>query len=130
DIDAPKYGLDLYFPSIQRYVTEGGGLILVGGQEGFSSGGYAGSEVGKILPVELPESGDLITRRPFVPVYPSAGRSAPLLKALRGAMGEDLPEMSGANILGRPRPGSVVLWEHPTMAPAGQSGGDLMPVLS
>src|SRR5690606_4654072 len=96
DIDAPKYGLDLYFPSIARYVTEGGGLILVGGQTGFSSGSYAGSEVGKVLPVELPEAGDLVTRCPFVLVYTSAGRSAQLLRALRGGMDEDLPEMSRA----------------------------------
>lgn len=130
DIDAPRYGLDKYFPSMKRYVREGGGLILVGGPTGFSSGGYAGSEVGDVLPVELPTAGDLVTRRPFVPVYTDAGRNAPLLASLRTTMGEELPEMSGANLLGRPLAGSVVLWQHPTMSEAGQSGGQPMPVLA
>ncbi len=130
DIDAPKYGLERYFPSIRSYVLEGGGLILVGGQTGFSSGGYAGSEVGEVLPVELPLTGELITRRPFVPSYTTAGRAAPLLKGLRTTLGEELPEMSGANVLGRPKPGAVVLWEHPTLAAPGLSGGEKMPVLA
>ncbi len=130
DIDAQKYGLERYFPSIRNYVLEGGGLILVGGQTGFSSGGYAGSEVGDILPVELPLVGELTTRKPFVPSYTVAGRSAPLLRSLRTTLGDELPVMSGANVLGRPRPGAVVLWEHPTLDTSGQSGGDKMPVLA
>lgn len=130
DIDAQSYGLDRYFPSIRSYVIEGGGLILVGGQTGFSSGGYAGSEVGEILPVELPMTGDLTTRAPFVPDYTTAGRAAPLLRALRTTLGEELPDMSGANILGRARPSAVVLWEHPTLGIPGQSGGEKMPVLA
>lgn len=130
DINASEYGLDRYFPSIRSYVMEGGGLILVGGQTGFSSGGYAGSEVGEILPVELPLTGDLTTRSAFTPNYTSAGRAAPLLRALRTTLGEELPEMSGANILGRARPSAVVLWEHPTLGIPGQSGEERMPVLA
>lgn len=130
DIDASTYGLDRYFPSIRSYVLEGGGLILVGGQTGFSSGGYAGSEVGEILPVELPLAGELTTRSSFTPDYTSAGRVAPLLRSLRTTLGEELPEMSGANILGRARPSAVVLWEHPTLGLPGQSGDERMPVLA
>lgn len=130
DIDALNYGLERYFPSIRDYVIEGGGLILVGGQTGFSSGGYAGSEVGEILPVELPLTGDLATRTAFTPDYTAAGRAAPLLRSLRTTLGEELPEMSGANILGRARPSAVVLWEHPTMGIPGESGEEKMPVLA
>lgn len=130
DIDAQSYGLDRYFPSLRNYVIEGGGLILVGGQTGFSSGGYAGSEVGEILPVELPLTGDLTTRTAFVPDYTAAGRAAPLLRALRTTLGEELPDMSGANILGRPKPSAVVLWEHPTLGIPGGSGSEKMPVLA
>lgn len=130
DIDASKYGLERYFPSIRSYVIEGGGLILVGGQTGFSSGGYAGSEVGEILPVELPLTGELTTRTAFTPEYTSAGRVAPLLRSLRTTLGEDLPEMSGANTLGRARASAVVLWEHPKLGIPGQSGDEKMPVLA
>lgn len=130
DIDASRYGLDAYFPSMKRYVREGGGLIMVGGPTGFSSGGYAGSELADVLPVELPVRGDLVTKRPFVPGYTDSGRNAPLLAGLRATMGEDLPEMSGANLLGGPLPGAIVLWHHPTLTEAGASGSSPMPVLA
>jgi uncharacterized membrane protein len=130
DINAREYELDRHFRSLSDYVLKGGGLILVGGHTGFSSGGYAGSPVEDVLPVELPRGGELISNKPFVPRYTRAGLAAPLLTGLRTTMGSELPEMSGTNLLGRPRPGALVLWEHPSIAQAGQSGGEMMPVLA
>jgi hypothetical protein len=37
-----------------------------------------------------------------------------VLGPLRALFGEELPPMPGANIVGDARPGSLVLWEHPT----------------
>jgi hypothetical protein len=102
---------------------------MVGGLNAFAAGGYAGTPLERVLPVSLPADGErnLVETAPFVPVYTSAGRSTPVLEALRGLLGDDLPAMSGANVLGEPREGSVVLWEHPTLRTA---GGRPMPVLA
>lgn len=130
DINAREYELDRHFRSIADYVMKGGGLILVGGPTGFSSGGYAGSAVEDVLPVELPKGGEVVSTKSFVPNYTRQGMAAPMLAGLRSSMSGELPEMNGTNILGRPRAGAVVLWEHPTLEQAGVSGGDRMPVLA
>ncbi len=130
DIDAPRYQLDRHFHAIKKYVLDGGGIILVGGPTGFSSGGYAGSPVADVLPVTLPQTGTLISRKPFVPSYTEVGRAAPVLSNLRRAMGESLPEMSGTNILGPAREGALVLWEHPELTDVGATDPGPMPVLS
>lgn len=130
DIDAPRYRLDRYFNALRDYVVRGGGLILVGGPTGFSSGGYAGSALEEVLPVYLPREGELIVRKGFVPRFTEAGRVAPILRALRSTMAEDLPEMSGANALGSARPGALVLWEHPSETARTGDVTQKMPVLA
>lgn len=130
DIDAPRYRLDRYLGALRDYVVRGGGLILVGGPTGFSSGGYAGSALEEVLPIQLPREGELIVRKGFVPQFTEAGRVAPILKALRSTMGEELPEMSGANALGSARPGALVLWEHPTELARAGATTQKMPVLA
>jgi uncharacterized membrane protein len=130
DIDALRYRLNPHFRSIKEYVLKGGGLVMVGGPTSFSVGGYAGSPVADVLPTELPLAGELVSLEPFVPQYTAAGRAAPMLRNLQRAMGEQLPMMSGANVLGSPKPGAFVLWQHPTKNAAGQAGGESMPVLA
>src|SRR6185312_4561088 len=53
DFDAQPYGLEKYLPALSRYVRTGGGLIMVGGSNSFVAGGYAGTELGKVLPIDL-----------------------------------------------------------------------------
>ncbi len=127
DINAREYQLDRHFRSLKNYVLKGGGLILVGGHTGFSAGGYGGSLVADVLPVDLPRRGELITQKAFEPRYTEAGRAAPMLNALRATMGEELPTMSGANILGAARDNALVLWEHPSISLA---DGSKMPILA
>lgn len=50
----------------------------------------------------------------FEPAWTDQGRMAPLLAPLRGIVGDELPSMPGANVLGDPRPGTTVLWTHPS----------------
>lgn len=126
DIDAIEYKLEPYLPALAAYVRSGGGLIMVGGPSSFSGGGYANSPLESVLPVELPRSGEPYDLRTFVPAYTAAGRAAPVLGGVRQLLGEDLPPMEGSNSLGKPRPGSIVLWEHPD-----RRVGDVpMPVLA
>ncbi|HLK40372.1 MAG TPA: glutamine amidotransferase [Polyangiaceae bacterium] len=130
DFDAQPYGLEKYLENIRQYVRRGGGLVMVGGQNSFVAGGYAGTPLADVLPVELDGSRAATSADPaaFEPQWTPEGLAAPLLGPLRDVMGgEDLPEMPGANLLGDVRPGGVVLWSHPTrLTPRGAK----MPVLA
>jgi uncharacterized membrane protein len=129
DFDAQPYHLAQHLPALANYVRSGGGLIMVGGPNSFVSGGYAGTPLAEVLPVQLDASSgataaDLAS---FVPRWTAAGRGAPLLAPLRGVVGEELPDMPGANVLGDVRPGAIGLWTHPTRTTA---SGAPMPVLA
>ncbi len=126
DIDAIKYRLSRYLVRLERYVKEGGGLIMVGGPSSFGGGKYAGTPLDSILPVEQPRGGETADPGTFVPSYTAAGRAAPVTRKLRSLLQGELPEMVGANILGEARPGAIVLWEHPRLT-AGERG---MPLLA
>ena len=129
DFDAQPYGLEKYLDNLARYVRSGGGLVMVGGQNSFVAGGYAGTPLADVLPVSLDESQSAsgADTAPFVPVWTPAGRAAPLLAPLRDVVGDGLPEMPGANVLGDVRASAMVLWSHPTRLTA---SGAPMPVLA
>ena len=128
DFDALPYGLTPHLPRIASYVDKGGGLIMVGGPDAFSSGHYAGTEVARVLPVELDRDARAsIDLASFVPRITEAGRAAPVLAPLRALIGEELPEMPGTNLVQDARPGATVLLEHPTRM---TKGGGPMPILA
>lgn len=129
DFDAQPYGLERHLPQLARYVRGGGGLIMVGGQNSFVAGGYANTALAEVLPVSLDGSlgataADVAS---LVPTWSEDGRTAPLLAPLRDVVGEELPQMPGANIVGDVRPGGLVLWGHPTRK---TTSGAPMPVLA
>ena len=129
DFDAQPYGLEKYLPNIERYVRGGGGLVMVGGQNAFVAGGYASTPLARVLPVELDGSPGATSAdtSSFLPSWTATGRAAPLLAPLRDVVGEELPQMPGANVLGDLRAGGVALWSHPTRKT--KSGAE-MPVLA
>jgi uncharacterized membrane protein len=129
DFDAQPYGLEKYLENIRRYVRRGGGLVMVGGENSFVAGGYAGTPLADVLPVELDGAPGATSAdtSPFVPEYTADGLTSPLLAALRDAVGHDLPMMPGANVLGDVKRGAVALWSHPTRT---TRGGARMPVLA
>ncbi len=129
DIDANEYQLSQHLGSLAQYVKSGGGLIMVGGPTAFLRGGYAGTPLATVLPIELDDTRGATTEdaTPFTPRWTDQGRAAPLLGPLRGVVGDDLPQMAGANVLGDVRPGGVVLWTHPTRT---TKRGAPMPVLA
>lgn len=126
DIDAIRYKLAQYLVSLEGYVKRGGGLIMVGGPSSFAGGNYAGTPLDSILPVEQPRQGSPFDSADFVPSYTSAGLVAPVTHKVRSLLDGELPSMSGSNVLGAPRPGAVVLWEHPLQ----RTGDRGMPVLA
>src|SRR6185503_2627839 len=64
---------------------------------------------------------------PFVPSWTDTGRVVPMLGPLRTTLGDDLPQMPGANVLEDARPGGLVLWTHPHRR---TKSGAPMPVLA
>lgn len=126
DIDAVTYKISSHLRALANYVEAGGGLIMVGGPSAFAGGRYAGTALNRVLPVGLQEEGKPFDVGDFAPTYTEAGKVAPVLRALRDIHGDSLPPMPGANILGPPRPRSVVLWQHPTLTQEGHP----MPVLA
>ncbi len=126
DIDAIRYKLSRYLVRLERYVKKGGGLIMVGGPSSFAGGNYAGTPLDSILPVEQPREGKSFDSTEFTPAYTEAGRVAPVTSKLRSLLGGELPEFSGANLLGSPRPGAIVLLEHSKLS----AGTRRMPVLA
>jgi uncharacterized membrane protein len=126
DIDAVTYRFAEHLPRLARYVESGGGLILVGGPSAFVGGGYAGSDLERVLPVELNPRLAAFDPGEFVPRVTDAGRLTPVLRAERALSGDEMPVLPGTNLLGPERPGAVVLWEHPRLrTPRGP-----MPVLA
>src|SRR6185503_21195890 len=64
---------------------------------------------------------------PFVPSWTDTGRVVPMLGPLRTTLGDDLPQMAGANVLEDAKPGGLVLWTHPHRR---TKSGAPMPVLA
>jgi uncharacterized membrane protein len=129
DFDAQPYGLEKYLGNINRYVRTGGGLIMVGGENAFVAGGYAGTPIADVLPIGLDGSRRTMSAdtSEFTPDWTPQGLDAAILGPLREAIGRDLPSMPGANVVGDLTPGSMTLWSHPTRrTPSGKP----MPVLA
>jgi uncharacterized membrane protein len=129
------YGIGAYLGEIKKYVEEGGGLAMLGGDLSFSSGKYAHTPVADVLPVELlddaaPER--LVDLAPFRMSLTPDGERHPLT-ALRldlkqnEALWSSLPELEGANLVARARPGATVLGVHPLRKSA---DGAPLPVLT
>jgi uncharacterized membrane protein len=129
DFDAQPYGLEKYLENIRGYVRRGGGLVMVGGQNSFVAGGYAGTPLADVLPVQLDGSPGATSAdtSPFAPQWTPEGLAAPLLAPLRDVVGDELPQMPGANVLGDVRAGGVALWAHPSRT---TRHGARMPVLA
>jgi uncharacterized membrane protein len=127
DFDSRPYGLRKHLPALARYVRAGGGLIMVGGPNAFVAGGYAGTDLGDVLPVDLDNGQEPENDDAFTPNWTRDGTSAPLLAALHGVTAGELPAMPGTNIVGDLRPQSLALWDHPTQK---TRSGARMPVLA
>lgn len=116
------YGIGEYLENLRAYVETGGGLVMLGGEQSFASGGYAGTPVAEALPVELAEPLDLasvVDTALFTPALTTAGASHPIT-ALRFAASDNaatwraLPQLEGINLVERAKPQASVLAVHPT----------------
>jgi uncharacterized membrane protein len=121
------YNMRQYLGNIAKFVRDGGGFVMVGGDLSFASGGYAGTPIEEILPVELPggTSQGLVNEDTFSPQLTEAGLRHPMTQlafdpASNRELWSKLPQLHGTNLVGAARKGATVLATHPTLKVRGQ----------
>lgn len=102
---------------IRQFVDErGGGLLMLGGRNGLSDGGYANSELASILPVSLGESANTFSRTPSKPALTARGEESLITRLVddpveNRKLWQQLPPLADWQRVGDPRPGAQVLLE-------------------
>jgi uncharacterized membrane protein len=116
-IEASAFTLD-QLRMISDFVAErGGGLIMLGGRRSFAEGGYGGTALGEVLPVELDAGRSGATDEYFVslratPTPAGLGHAVTQLASEATASGEvwrGLPALSSVNAVRRVKPGGTLL---------------------
>ena len=124
--DAPRL-----LANLAAYVRDGGAIAFVGGDRSFDLGGYAGTPLADVLPIELGVAGDSVDARPFQPTLTAAGGRHPVTRldgdpAANQDLWARLPMLDGTNLSLGPASGAAVLLQHP----AAVSGGAPLPILA
>jgi uncharacterized membrane protein len=95
----------------------GGGLLMLGGRRSFAEGGWAGTPVGEVLPIEF-DGGARNNNAPFfswLSVHPTrAGSTYPVTQLAAtekssAAKWDDMPAVSAVNAVQRVKPGATTL---------------------
>ncbi|MFT7520160.1 MAG: putative membrane protein [Kiritimatiellia bacterium] len=119
--------------NIQQFVEEDGkGFVMVGGERSFDLGGYGGTSIEDMLPVDLRQTEPLIDETHFRSVLTADGERHPVTRLLpdpakNQAWWSRLSKTDGVNRVGGLSKGATVLLEHPTLK--GRDGLP-MPVLA
>jgi len=129
------YDMRQYLPRVREYVLGGGGFMMIGGEQSYSVGGYAGTEIEDILAVDIGAARDpsvAIDLTSFRPQLTDAGQRHPVTRlefdpAANRETWASLPPMRGTNIVQGPADGATVLATHPTLLGA---DGAAMPVVA
>jgi len=125
---APYRALDIerFLPNLRDYVKGGGGLAMIGGEQGFGEARYGATPLAEVLPVVPLDGAGLVEER-YRPRPTVEGRRHPITalgagEAATAAAWEALPPLE---VLNRTRPlpagsGAVVLLEAPGLLVDGQ----------
>jgi uncharacterized membrane protein len=114
---------DAQLGALGKAVSEGAGLLCLSGQASFGAGGWAGSALAELLPVDLAPSE---TRTATFPMQlTAAGRAHPVFTGCEDffAAGDagKLPKLEFINFVGAAKPGAEVLAVAPELKdPAGK----------
>lgn len=102
-----------HFEMLKKWVNDGGGFLMIGGDNAFGKGGYKNTAVKDILPVIMEDPSETIEEGLFKPQI--TDYSSPIFsyddESSKSAW-KNLPELDGAQKLA-PYPGSTVLIRHP-----------------
>ena len=128
--------------NLKTAVSEGGGLLMIGGYASFGPGGYEGTPVEEILPVFVGPRDIGQETTPFVLKLTPEGEAHPIFYGatdffMPSTPGDEhsespgLPTLKGCTRLGRPKPGASVLAVHPDRAvyPPPVGGGPAGPLV-
>ena len=75
NFSAQEYFSNFYLERVRDYVRKGGALLMFGGRQSFSAGGYYRSPIEELLPVRLQQSHDYQDRRSLrFQLTPTGGR--------------------------------------------------------
>jgi uncharacterized membrane protein len=119
-----------YLESLKRFVADGGGLLVIGGENAFGSGGYRGSPVEEMLPVTLTGTAPdfqagLFQARPTAKTHPLV-RLYDTPEASEQAW-KELPPLDGFAHFASVKPGATVLAVDPDQR---TSDGQPLPVFA
>lgn len=109
-----------YLNNLQEFVTEqGGGFLMIGGDISFSQGGYDGTPIDEILPVNLNSAKDTIDTTRLKAVLTNDGLKHPVTAFDDNpdrniAIWKDLPELDGCNVAADVKPDAIPLVIYPT----------------
>jgi uncharacterized membrane protein len=105
--------------SIEQAVNTGTGLLMIGGQNNFGPGGYAGTAIERTLPVFVGDTKSLQEKSQFVPRLTAEGATHPAMEGLAEWFGVDdkasekqLPPLRGNVVVQKPKSGATVLMTH------------------
>ncbi len=102
--DSSFFRFSHYLKNIQKFVTElGGGFLMIGGDISFSTGGYDGTPIDEILPVNLVAEKDTIDTTRLKAILTTEGLKHPVTALdadadRNSAIWKDLPELDGCNV--------------------------------
>lgn len=86
NFDYGRHQVGRYLPDIARYVEEGGGLVLIGGDLGLGQPGQADASFAKVLPVDVRRAAPFERRSVEIRITPE-GRTHPVTAGLLDASG-------------------------------------------
>lgn len=102
---------------------EGAGLIMLGGQSSFGAGGWANTDLARVLPVDINPGDGEIEPEGGIRVIPNATGLENYVLQLNPSRAESLriweslPPIPGANRLGTAKPAALVLAQTPDRQP-------------
>lgn len=119
-----------YLESLRAFVARGGALLVMGGENAFSLGGYRGTPLEEVLPVSLSQGGLDFSPGLFKPRVESPGH--PLAKVYETSEESReawaaLPPLDGWAQFASVRPGAAVVAVHPS---AKAADGRPLPVIA
>jgi uncharacterized membrane protein len=119
-----------YLQNLRRFVAEGGALLVIGGSNAFTRGGYQGTALEETLPVALwPGPDDF---RPGL-FQADAGEATHPMLDLAGTpeasaeLWRRLPPLDGWTLVSSVKPGAGVLLRHPSQKTA---SGEPLPIVA
>ncbi len=102
--------------NLKTAVSEGRGLVMLGGYSSLGPGGYEGTPIEEILPVAVGPRTIGQETTPFGLKLTAEGANHAIFTGIRDffayqtqAAKEKMPPLKGCNIMGRPKPGASVL---------------------